>query len=449
MMENCQEDTEKNFQDLYTQLSAEVKALEGRYARTTQENEQLRETLYHMEHQLEMREKKHQDQKNQLSEEIAHLGHKIHTLRSLNNHLMDEEEEIMEHESSLIKQNANLKIEVGSLKSKIAAAVEDTKNLKAKYCKEVQNLRYQLEQAEEVTLNLEEIKAKQDAKIAQNECLIDELCTLTESLRDTIRNLKRQMELTQEDKLLHNKATQSLRDEFEALGETMDQEITQNPVVESQHQAQTVKAEKSTQMDTLSCELKQPKTLTEKSTQADTLSCELKQPNTLTKKSTQADTLSCELNQPKTLTEKSTKTQTLSCELKQPNTLTEKSKQAATLSCELKQPKTLTEKSTKTQTLSCELKRPKTLTEKSTKKQTLSRGPKQPKSLAEKTSQTETLRLNKQAPSAKSGRWWRCCAEGLLVIGKYIILGTGQVGMTVMAYEMVNSLCFMHKEIVF
>ncbi|MEQ2237246.1 hypothetical protein ILYODFUR_021277 [Ilyodon furcidens] len=265
-MENSQ-DSETSFQQLtFNQLSAELCALEKRYARTAKENEQLRETVYYLELQPEICKKQHQDEKHQLLQEIANLEQKVWTLRSLNNHLMNEEE------------------------SK-EAVVAETNNLKSKYCQEIQYLRSQLRYSEEVILHMEEVKAKQDAKITEKDGSIHMLHLLTESLRDSIGILKRQAEETEEEKVLLERGKQSIKDEFEVLGENINQWVTQNSADESQQQTETLMAHKTTQTETLSSESKQLKTSTEMSIQTESLTCESKRPKSYGEKSTQTDTL--------------------------------------------------------------------------------------------------------------------------------------------------------------
>ncbi|XP_054904281.1 cytoskeletal protein Sojo-like [Poeciliopsis prolifica] len=234
--------------------------LQHRCLKFTQEIQRLREAVYNLELQAEIREDEHQSETEQLSHTIAEQKHKISTLKMLNNQMMDTEEERVKNQSFLTQENNGLKAEITRLKSKISALTED-----ATISRNTQD------SSAEKILNLEEENRKFMAQIVQNERMIGEMYELTESLRDSNRDLKVQLELKQEEQVLLQKCAKSIKDEFDAAGEN----ITTNFGVQTQQRPKTFT--KSTQTENLSNDYTQPKLFFQKSTQTEHSTSESKQ----------------------------------------------------------------------------------------------------------------------------------------------------------------------------
>lgn len=282
--------------------------LQQMYLKFTEENQRLRDALYNLELQAKDREAEHQRETEQRSHEIAELKHKLSISKTLNNHMMDTEEERRKEESSLTEKIDGLNAEITSLKLKIAALMDEAAISK------------NTESFVEKILHLEEENSKHISQNAQYERMICEMYELTESLREANRDLKVQLEIKQEEQILLEKVGKSITEEFDAVGEPIGLLETPNFAVETKQQPKICTAEISTQTKNWSNEYTQTEHLTskrhtmDKSTQTEAGTDIPKQLQTSSNTLPQTQTSKCKCRQVKNSTQKSTQAKTLAHE---------------------------------------------------------------------------------------------------------------------------------------
>ncbi|XP_043972878.1 M protein, serotype 5-like [Gambusia affinis] len=375
----------ETYQQLNQQQSDELKGLEKRCLKYEQEIKQLREALYQAEIQAEIKENQHKSETKRHLHRIAELQHRLSTSRTLNDQIIDTEEQRSKYIFSLKEENDGLKVENSGLKLKIEALMdEDVISKKAQ------------ESFVEKMLNLEKENSKLLAEKAKHELTIGEMYELMEYLRDSNRDLKVQLQLKQEWPGLPEEVAQSIKDQFDAVGEHTVLLITPNLSVD--------KVAVETQQ--------QPKIFTEKSTQTEHVTTDLMD------KSTQTEYITTELM------DKSTQTEHLTTELMEKSTQTEHLVSK------------LMEKSTQTEHLVSKL------MEKSTRTEATTYKPKQLQTSSISLPQTQTLKCKCRQPetstSANRKSWWSTCADGLLFAGKYTLLGIFQAAVITTFYDVGN-----------
>ncbi|GLD60245.1 putative WEB family protein At1g65010, chloroplastic isoform X3 [Lates japonicus] len=194
------------------------KNLTDEVERNQREIEHLTAAVRDLQCQVKVAQEEHSD-KDEITQKLSPVESLLEEKQAEITKLTTALHEFQEKEEFMIEANNVVIMEMAQLESLRKKQVEEIKYLRFT----VQDLQYQVDDGEERILIRDEQITKLKKEIASKQKTIEEWCTLTAEMRQSIRDLKDHLLMKQEEDILDG--TQNFREESRACAEHTELEI--------------------------------------------------------------------------------------------------------------------------------------------------------------------------------------------------------------------------------